>query len=66
MAPKHRRRPSFNDQPEEGTPMERAILCSLGEMIGMFKDWMVGQGQNQNAVQPPESNHEKELEQKQK
>ena len=49
MAPKRRRQAASNKQPEEGTAMERAILRSLGEMTGMFKDWVSGKFQNQNA-----------------
>lgn len=64
MAPKHRRQAASNKQPDEGTAMERAILCSLGEMTGMLKNWVSGQAQNQNANQSTEPATEREIEQK--
>ena len=49
MAPKRHKEPRIFVEP--GTPVEQAILRSLGEMSGMFRDWMVGKSQNQNEGQ---------------
>ena len=46
MAPKRRREPQT--PPEIGTPGERVILQSLGEMTGMFREWVTGQNQVRN------------------
>ena len=64
MAPKRRRQTASNKQAVEGTTMDRAILRWLGEMIGMFKNWVSGQVQNQNANQSTEPSIEREIEQK--
>ena len=57
MAPKRHREPCIPIEP--GTPVEHAILRSLGEMSGMFRDWMAGQSQNQNEGQNPELEQKK-------
>lgn len=55
MAPTCRRQTQKNPEVETpplatteiGTPAEKAILHSLGEMTNIFKDWVTSHGQDQ-------------------
>ena len=57
MAPKRHREPHVPI--EASTPVEKDILCSLGEMSSMFRDWMAERSENQNEGQNQELEQEK-------
>ena len=62
MAPKRRTEPQTPT--EIGTPGERAILQSLGEMTGMFQEWVIGQNQVRNVGQDPSLSQRREVEER--